>query len=72
MTLGLKLCLNGFEKNFIKILWIFSCNKCILLRLWVKVFLSQEWVQAKITVDLELISQILGYVNLHFWPCQSQ
>ena len=56
MTLGLKLCLNGFQKNFIQILWIFSCNICILVRLWVKVFVSQEWEQAEITVNSELIS----------------
>ena len=24
-----------FQKNFIPILWIFSGNKCILVRLWV-------------------------------------
>ena len=56
MTLGMKLCLNGFQKNFIQILWIFSCNKFILMRLWVKMFVSQEWVQAEITTNSELIS----------------
>ena len=56
MTLGMKLCLNEFQKNFIQILWIFSCNKFILMRLWVKMFVSQEWVQAEITINSELIS----------------
>ena len=40
----------SFQENFIQILWIFSCNKCILLKLWVKVFVSQGWVQAEITI----------------------
>ena len=66
MTLGMKLCLNGFQKNFMQILWIFSCNKFILMRLWVKVFVSQEWVQAEITVNSELISKIVGPFDLHF------
>ena len=50
MTLGLKfiLCLKNsklfdFKKNFIQILWNFSCNKCIFVRLWVKVFVPQGW-----------------------------
>ena len=57
MTLGLKflLCLNGklseFKKNSIQILWIFSCNTCILVRLWVKVFVLQGWVLEKIAVN---------------------
>ena len=72
MTLGMKLCLNGFQKNVMQILWIFSCNKFVFMRLWVKVFVSQEWVQREITVNLELISKILGPFNLHFWSCQSQ
>ena len=29
-----------FPNNFMQILWIFNCNKCILVRLWVKVFIS--------------------------------
>ena len=56
MTLGMKLCLNGFQKNFIQLLWIFSSDKFILVRLWVKVFTSQEWAQAGITVNSGLIS----------------
>ena len=40
-----------FQNIFIQILWIFSCNKCILARLGVKVFVSQEWVQAKTKVN---------------------
>ena len=57
MTLGLKflLCLNEklseFKKNSIQILWIFSCNTCILVRLWVKVFVLQGWVLEKIAVN---------------------
>ena len=50
------LCLNGkpfdFKKNLIQILWIFSSNKCILVRLWVKVLVSQGWVQVEITITL--------------------
>ena len=72
MPLGMKLCLNGFQKNFMQALWILSCNKFILMRFWVKGFVSQEWVQAEITVNSELISKILGPFNLNFWPCQSQ
>ena len=34
-----------FEKKFIHILWIFSCNKCILVRLLVKVFVSIDTKQ---------------------------
>ena len=47
MTVGLTflLCQNGkffgFQKNFFQILRIFSSNKCIFVRLWVKVFVSQ-------------------------------
>ena len=47
MTLGLKflLCINGK---------IFDSKKtpfrCILVRLWVKVFVSQGWLQAEIAV----------------------
>ena len=40
------------SKNFIWILWIFKkCKKCILVRFWVKVFVSQDRVQAEITVN---------------------
>ena len=50
------LCLNGkpfdFKKNFMQIFWIFSSNKCILVRLWVKVLVSQVWVQIEITITL--------------------
>ena len=35
------------KKNSIQ---IFSCNKCIPVRLWVEVFVSQRWVQSEITV----------------------
>ena len=38
-----------FQKSFIQILWIFSCNKCILVRRWVKVIVIQGRVQAEIT-----------------------
>ena len=44
-----------FQSNFIQILWIFSCNKCILVRLWVKVFVSQGWVQAEITIHYKSV-----------------
>ena len=44
-----------FQKNFIQILWIFSCIKCILVRLWVKVFVSQGWVQAEITIHYKSV-----------------
>ena len=56
MTLGSKflLWLNGklfdFKKNLIQILWIFSYTKFILVRLGVKVFVSQGWVQTEITI----------------------
>ena len=29
----------------------FKCNKFILMTLWVKVFVSQEWVHAEITLN---------------------
>ena len=46
------LCFNGkfFDFKKFQILWIFSCNKCILLSLWVKVFVSQGWVHWEIAV----------------------
>ena len=45
------LCLNGKFFDFKKTsLWIFSCNKCILVRLWVKLFVSKGWIQTEITV----------------------
>ena len=66
MTLGMKLCLNRFQKNFMQISWIFSCNKFILMRLWVKECVSQEWVQAEITVNSELISKVVGSSDLYF------
>ena len=62
------------QKSVIQILWISSCNKCIVMRLWEKVFVSQVWVQAEmqyIHYDLVLISQTLGHCKLHFWPCKS-
>ena len=34
----------------IEILWIISYNKCILVRLWVKVFQSKRWVHAEIAL----------------------
>ena len=57
MTLGLKilLCLNekilDLKSNSVGILRIFSSNKCILVRLWVKKFVSQRWLQAEITTQ---------------------
>ena len=60
--------LNGKLFDF-QILWISSCNKCIVMRLWEKVFVSQVWVQAEIQYihyDLVLISQTLGHCKLHF------
>ena len=45
------------NKQNIQILWIFSCNRHILVRLSVKVLLSQEWVQAEITVYIYTIIQ---------------
>ena len=45
------LCLNGKFFDFKKTaLWIFSCNKCILVRLWVKLFVSKGWIQTEIAV----------------------
>ena len=40
------------SKNFIQISWIFSCNECILVivRLWVKLFVSQGWIQTEIAM----------------------
>ena len=35
----------SFEKNFMHILWVFSYNKCILVRLLVKVFVSIDTKQ---------------------------
>ena len=55
-----------FRKNFIQILWIFSCNKCILVGLWVKVFVSREWVQEEITVTISFRVNLIGHFNLHF------
>ena len=31
--------------------YVLCCNKCLTVRLWVKVFVSQGWVQAEITVQ---------------------
>ena len=36
----------------------FQLQQFILVRLWVKVFVSQEWVQAEITVNSELMSTL--------------
>ena len=49
MTLGLKFisCLNRKLFNLKK---TSSCNKCILVRLWVNVFVSEGWVQGEITI----------------------
>ena len=63
MNLGLKflLCLNEkcftFKKT-IQILWIFSCNRNILVRLWVKIFLSQGWEQAEIAVHINYLKLV--------------
>ena len=57
-----------FQKNYLQILWVFSCNGWILVRLWVKVFVSQGWVQAEVTVNLILVT--LGHSRLCFWPWQ--
>ena len=37
-----------FQENPIQILCIFDSNRYILVKLWVKVFVSQGWVLAKI------------------------
>ena len=56
MILGLNflLCINGktsdIKKNFIQIC-IFSCSKCILMTLFVKVFVSQGYMEAEIIVQ---------------------
>ena len=55
MTLGLKFLLwtnrnFDFKKTTFRYLCIFNCNKCILMRLWVKILVSQGWVQSEITV----------------------
>ena len=47
----------------------FGWNEFILMRLWVEVFVSQQWVQAEIEANSELISKIIGPFNLHSWPC---
>ena len=47
-----------------QILRIFSCNKCILVRLWVKVFVSQEWVQAEITVAIKFRVNLINFRTL--------
>ena len=49
MTLGLKfvLCLNRKLFNLKK---TSSCNKYVLVRLWVNVFVSEGWVQGEITI----------------------
>ena len=82
MTLGLKflLWLNGKLFDFKKTSFRY-CGfsviyiKCILVRLWVKVFVSQGWVEAEITINYNsvLTSQTLEhYLNGTFGLCQSQ
>ena len=49
----------------------FSWNKSILVRLWVKVVVSQRWVQAEIIVhtlyfSFNLILVTLGHFKWHF------
>ena len=56
MTLGLKFLLwinrnFWFQKTTFRYLYIFNCNKCIFVRLQVKVLVSQVWVQSEITVQ---------------------
>ena len=48
MTLGLKF-LSCIKRKIIELHsdMFFSCNKCVLVRLWVKVFVSKGWVQDK-------------------------
>ena len=45
-----------FDFKKLQILCIFSRNKCILERLWVKVFLLQGWVQTEIAVPTLQVS----------------
>ena len=59
MTLGLKFLLCRKEKRFdlkkkfIQILWIFHCNKYILVRLWIEVFVSKGWTQTETTITIQ-------------------
>ena len=68
MTLEFLLCLNGtffdLKRNFIQILWIFNCSKCILVRLRVKVFVSQDWVQAEITFTIKFRVNLINFRTL--------
>ena len=56
----------SISKKTIQIVWISNCNSCILMILWVKVFVSQGWQQAEIVVHklklgVNLILITLGY-----------
>ena len=56
MTLGLKFLFwknRNFwsQKTTFRYLCIFNCNKCILVRLWVKVLVSQVWMQSEVTIQ---------------------
>ena len=54
MTLGLKF-LSCIKRKIIELHsdMFFSCNKCVLVRLWVKVFVSKGWVQEEIAVQAQ-------------------
>ena len=39
------------SKNPIQILWFFNYNRHILVILWVRVFVSQGWIQAEVAVN---------------------
>ena len=54
MTLGLKF-LSCIKRKIIELHpnMFFSCNKFVLVRLWVKVFLSKGWVEEEIAVQTQ-------------------
>ena len=46
-------------------LWVFNCNRYILMRLWVKLVVPQGWVQTGIAVH-NLCSVIIPYLKLQY------
>ena len=46
-------------------LWVFNCNRYILMRLWVKLVVPQGWVQTEIAVH-NLCSVIIPYLKLQY------
>ena len=82
MTLWLKFLfyLNGkffdLKKTPFRYYWFsVSVNVFLWDRPWVKVFVSQVWIQVQITekkYNSVVISETLGHFKLHFWSCHSQ